>query len=391
MLVARVLQEEWLTADASAAVSIYIDEKERLETSRPDSPLRVSQVAAMSENPMVAVDADNRLRRSFMANGNPLISIEGAIAARKTTLGLSLKTIGGSVVRFFSEPASRGNEMLSFFYANPDLWAVPMQFNALRLRFIITLEVMVAMKEAAARGSAAIFVVERAWPGDWAFMVANLLMGRFSEPNPNDPEAPSKSLLDYTELMETAWRTLFLPNLTVYIDISPEESHERIKARGRGCEVARSSFVCGPCLGKPEPTLAEGAPGVVNVVCDVCKKEVLAEDGPIPLSYLRVLAEAQKMLQNEVVDRGYRWSSVHGHDNFDANEFLNTVDSFADARRVADFDVQIKALEHLVERATELYIKHLGAVGYTREMILEGHKAYLEREDARTGGHADES
>ncbi|MGE0527453.1 MAG: deoxynucleoside kinase [Bdellovibrionales bacterium] len=326
-----------------------------------------------------------------MANDNLLIGIGGGIAARKTTIGLSLQEAGRDCVRFYPEPASNENEMLWAFYSDPDLFAEPMQFNALRLRFGITKRVMQDMKMHKEQGRFALFAVERMWPWDWSFMRANFFMGRFREPGMDDLDgSKSESLRDYNMLMDEAWSSLFVANLMVFIDITPQESFERIKARARGCEV-RLDPKCYACSGTTDPMHTENSPGMVTLTCSMCQARFVTEEGPIPLKYLDLLDKAHRELESDMINRGYPFSCISGTDNLSYEDILDAVDRFADSRNVDDYDKQIQALEALEERSLQLYEKYLQRAGKTRDEILEGHRKYIENETKRVGGKIDES
>ena len=384
-------KSEWLTAEFGSSQFIYSSDEKIQNVSKPGSPMRFSQVEALRDAPLLAGDTTGCLRRSFRTRGNMLIGIGGGIAARKTTVGLSLKEVGRDFFQFYPEPASHGNEMLSFFYANPDLFAEPMQFNAIRLRFGITLRVMEDMKAFKEQDKAALFCVERMWPWDWSFMRANFYMGRFREKDRNGLELPeSEALRDYENLMKDAWDSIFVANLMVFIEISPEESFERIQARARGCEI-RIDPKCYKCTGAADPGYCAEDPGMVSTICSQCGASFVSEDGPVPLKYLKFLHEADSELQREIIARGYRFSVVRGSDNLAPQEVLDIIDMFTDDRTVDDYDKQIDALKVLEQKALALYEKYLGRIGYTREAILEGHRKYIEKERLRTGGKVDES
>lgn len=372
MAAAHIESTPWLVPDELHGVSSFLRGSSNMSASPEDSPLRQSQIEAWEAAPLVARSANGFLRRSFMQRSNLLIGVDGPIAAYKTTLMTTLEQLGGSFVRSYVEPAARGNEMLSLFYSNPELFSEPMQFNALRLRFGIMIMVFKDMRELHVNGKAALFSVERMWPWDWAFKRANEMLGRFSK----------EASAEYENLMNDAWKVLFVPNMFYFIRIDPAVSHERIKRRGRGCEVTQH-VQCFECAKKKDPALNANEPGVISVVCDDCDQTFLCEDGPVPLSYLNILDKAQEELAKTVVGRGYVMSVVDGHGDLTEKDFLDIVDKFADDREVQDYDAQIKHLEEFEQRATGLYIDSLARIGWTREQVLEEHRKYLAAEDAK--------
>ena len=371
-MASRVDSVPWLVSDELHGISSFLRSSTNVPASPEDSPLRQSQKEAWGTAPLVTRSADGFLRRSFMQKCNLLIGVDGPIAAYKTTLLTTLAQLGGPTVRTYVEPASRGNEMLALFYSDPLRFSEPMQFNALRIRFGIMISVFTEMKELHTQGEAALFIVERMWPWDWAFKRANELLGRFNE----------EASKDYENLMNAAWDVLFIPNMFYFLYVDPAVSHERIKRRGRGCEVVQH-VQCFSCAAQKEPALSADQPGVVSAVCEDCGKTFLCEDGPVPLSYLNILDKAQTELAQTVVDRGYTVSFVNGNGDLTEKDFLDTVDKFADEREVADFDVQIWHLLEFERRATELYIKSLERIGLTREEVVEKHREYLAAEDAK--------
>ena len=371
-MTARVENAPWLVSDELHGVSSFLRLSNSMSASPEDSPLRQSQKEMWEAAPLVTRSANGLLRRSFMQKSNLLIGVDGPIAAYKTTLLTTLEQVGGPAIRSYVEPASRGNEMLALFYSDPVRFAEPMQFNALRIRFGIMIDVFVEMQKLHKEGRAALFAVERMWPWDWAFKRANEMLGRFSE----------EASAEYESLMNDAWDVLFVPNMFYFIRVDPAASHERIKLRGRGCEV-KQRVQCFMCSGQKDPALSADDPGVVSEICDYCGNRFLCEDGPVPLSYLKILEQAQAELAKIVVDRGYMMSSVDGRSDLTENDFLNTVDKFADDREVEDYDTQIAHLKKFERRATGLYINSLRRIGMTRDEVLEQHRAYLADEDAK--------
>lgn len=401
----KIEEVPWLLPTDLYGASTFLRVSNELAASEEESELRASQKTAWEESPVLARSAEGRLRRLLMQKSNVFVGLDGTLSAYKTTLITTLQTIGRDAVRAYPEPAARGNEVLALFYDDPPRFAEAMQFNALRLRFGIMHEIFQEMRDLKAQNKAALFVGERVWPFDCAFKIANEKLGRFS------PEASK----DYDALMNVAWKVVFVPNVFYFISVDPAVSHERIKTRGRGCEVsdtdhcAKCSYigapvfpeavcktcekpfsrvnqghiVCASCALEQEKALVPETPDVISSTCKTCNEMFLCIDGPVPLSYLEVLRKAQEEVIAQVVSKGYTVSCVDGNGDLSERDFLDTVDKFSDNRQLEDFDVQLLALEMLEAKAMDFYIKALSRIGMTREEVLEKHQAYIEAEDKK--------
>lgn len=150
-----------------------------------------------------------------------VVSVDGNIGAGKSHLLRELKD--GAEVRVFVEPSSRSNKMLALFYTDPGRYGAAMQFFILLLR----LQIMREVYEWAAQHPGCLVVVERCFPADMVFVLANYKLGFF----------PLAGLLDYMRIMDDILRALPMPGAFVMLEASSEECVRRIRdLRGRKCE-----------------------------------------------------------------------------------------------------------------------------------------------------------
>ena len=146
-----------------------------------------------------------------------LITIEGLIGAGKTTLTNTLASASGCAP--FLEPVET-NPFLCDYYKNPGRWAYAMQTHLLFERFK-------AFQEAhyrSLRGETCI--LDRSYYGDYAFAIVQHEDGFFTE----------KEFSSYERMHEALQPQLVYPDVLIWLELSPEETMERIKKRARGCE-----------------------------------------------------------------------------------------------------------------------------------------------------------
>lgn len=149
-----------------------------------------------------------------------VVSVDGLIGAGKSHL---LRELDTAAVRVFVEPSSRSNKMLALFYTDPARYGAAMQFFILMLR----LQIMRAVYEYAAAHPGVLLVVERCFPADMVFVLANYKLGFF----------PLAGLIDYMRIMDDILRALPMPNAFVVLEASSDECIRRIRdLRGRKCE-----------------------------------------------------------------------------------------------------------------------------------------------------------
>jgi deoxyadenosine/deoxycytidine kinase len=148
-----------------------------------------------------------------------LVVIEGNISAGKTTLTRVFSK--SSNCKVFVEPANE-NPFLSLFYQNPREWALPLQLWILRLRYVTYVQ---ALEHVAATGNVA--VLDRSIFSDWVFAEQNRRDGNISQAGFNY----------YLSLRNSMMRSLPLPGLMLYLDVSSQECHRRVHdVRQRSCE-----------------------------------------------------------------------------------------------------------------------------------------------------------
>ena len=148
-----------------------------------------------------------------------LVVIEGNISAGKTTLTRVFSKSDNCKV--FVEPANE-NPFLSLFYQNPREWALPLQLWILRLRYVTYVQ---ALEHVATTGNVA--VLDRSIFSDWVFAEQNRRDGNISQAGFNY----------YLSLRNSMMRSLPLPGLMLYLNVSSEECHRRVhEVRQRSCE-----------------------------------------------------------------------------------------------------------------------------------------------------------
>lgn len=152
-----------------------------------------------------------------------IIGIGGPIGVGKSTF---LNNVESDRVLVFREPAEE-NEMLALFYQNPGRFAAAMQFCTLCHRIRTTRAALAAAATATRHGTALTVVVERPFPEDYAFVLANFRAGTF----------PADAFADYFLLISDMFKELPLPNVMVRIDAPAKECIFRISTRGRACET----------------------------------------------------------------------------------------------------------------------------------------------------------
>lgn len=152
----------------------------------------------------------------------PLFWIEGLIGAGKTTL--TKRLVDEFQLEPFYEPVV-SNPYLSRFYKDPQRWAFPMQTHIMSMRAAMHRHAMhrCAFPDATFNGA----VMDRGLPGDAVFAKLQYQLGNMSL----DEYKTYKLLRDY--FLET----IRAPAVVIYLDLSPEDALERIKARDRSCEA----------------------------------------------------------------------------------------------------------------------------------------------------------
>ncbi len=151
-----------------------------------------------------------------MWSADLFISISGLIGAGKSTLATSLGNILGLPVYY--EPV-QDNEYLEDFYKDMKAHAFEMQIYLLNKRFKQQQKIIWD-----GRGG----IQDRTIYEDTIFAKMLLDGGMISE----------KNYRTYIELFHNMSNFMKRPNLIVHLEVTPEESYERIKNRGRECEDA---------------------------------------------------------------------------------------------------------------------------------------------------------
>lgn len=146
-----------------------------------------------------------------------IVAIEALIGTGKTTV---VEHLDG--VKFY-EPVE-ANPFLDLYYADPARWAYAMQVNLLWERYK-------AFQEAHYRSlKGERCLMDRSYYGDYAFAIVQHEAGYFTE----------AEFSSYERMHEALQPNLVYPDLLVWLELSPAETLERIKQRGRECESSIS-------------------------------------------------------------------------------------------------------------------------------------------------------
>ena len=146
-----------------------------------------------------------------------VVAIEGLIGAGKSTLTNNLCQLCNYTA--FNEPVE-SNPFLVDYYKDPSRWAYAMQVNLLWERFKMFQEA----NYRALRGE--ICIADRSIYGDAAFALVQYKDKYFTE----------KEFKSYKTMHETIQPLLPYPDLVIWLELSPEETMERIRKRSRECE-----------------------------------------------------------------------------------------------------------------------------------------------------------
>lgn len=275
-----------------------------------------------------------------------IVSLGGNIGAGKSMLVLRLKTCENLGVVVFLEPSSKSNQMLALFYTDPGKFSAPMQFYTLFKRIMIMLEVYQIARDARKEGRPITIVVERSFPEDWEFVIANNSRGCF----------PTDAYEDYEKIIQSLLGILPLPNAFVMLDVPPKTCIERIHERGRLCEQ-----------GIDEP-------------------------------YLQAIQDACLELESKVASSGSEFIHLDWRNYGDENTFLDAIRNVP--RREMNFDAAIEAIGRpppevsgkdepatgFLKDLWVLFLKYLDNAGYTVAQMEAAHEQAL-RESANAVGN----
>lgn len=145
---------------------------------------------------------------------NVYISIAGLIGAGKTTLATALGEVLGLPVHF--EPVA-DNVYLEDFYKDMNRWGFPLQIYLLNKRFRQQQQIV--------------------WEGRGGVQDRTIYEDAiFAKMLRDDGLMEEREYQTYLSLFNNMSNFMRKPNVIVYLDVSPEESYERIKMRSRECE-----------------------------------------------------------------------------------------------------------------------------------------------------------
>lgn len=147
-----------------------------------------------------------------------LIVLEGLIGVGKSTLGEGLAKACG--YKYMPEPVE-DNPYLEKFYADPKRWALEMQFYLMSRRFAMHSEAVTHIWQTG-QG----VIQDRSIYGDAIFCELNYKQGNIGY----------EGWQSYLKMRDVMFRYLMVPQLTLFLDASPEIAAQRIISRGRGCE-----------------------------------------------------------------------------------------------------------------------------------------------------------
>ena len=148
------------------------------------------------------------------ALGHAFIGIAGLIGAGKSTLAAALGEHLGLDVHY--EPVI-DHAYLDDFYRNPARYAFPMQIYLLNRRFQQHQEII--------------------WRGRGGVQDRTIYEDAiFAQTLRDAGQLDSRDYETYLSLFRNLSNFMCRPNVIVYLDVTPEKSLERIKARDRSCE-----------------------------------------------------------------------------------------------------------------------------------------------------------
>lgn len=152
-----------------------------------------------------------------------IVAVMGLIGSGKSSLVTSLNNTGKYTV--FMEPTkeiegSTENPFLDKYYENPSRWAYTMQTFLLFERYKQFQEAHYR----SLRGEDCI--IDSAYYSDFAFALVQQQDGYFTD----------DEYMAYLNMHQTLQPNLVYPDVIVYLDLSPEDTLNRIKERSRECE-----------------------------------------------------------------------------------------------------------------------------------------------------------
>lgn len=147
-----------------------------------------------------------------------LIIIEGLIGAGKSTLTKQLSDTLGAIAMY--EPVEE-NPYLEKFYQDPKRYALEMQFWLMSNRYQMHREAI----EIIWRTGKPV-IMDRSIYGDAVFCKRNYLDGNIDE----------LGYKNYMAMRKVMTNSLLVPQLSIYLQVDPNECNKRISSRGRDCE-----------------------------------------------------------------------------------------------------------------------------------------------------------
>lgn len=271
-----------------------------------------------------------------------IASVDGVIGAGKSHLLRDLRAVGREDLFIFVEPSTRSNKMLALFYTDPARYGAAMQFYILAMR----LQIMIEVYRTALAHPGATLIVERCFPADMVFVLANFRLGYF----------PLAGLSDYMHLMHEILETLPLPSAFFVLEVSSDEAVRRIRSlRGRLCEQG------------------------------------------IEATYLDAIAQAYGDLRSLMTEKGCAWVPVDWTLFGTAGQFVEMATAVGPSRIRAE--AAIAAIGHapiddddppagLNGRVWALFQTYLEKTGLTFKEVCDFHEDALRKSDAVHGGNA---
>ena len=146
-----------------------------------------------------------------------IVAICGLIGAGKSTLVSKLKSLNNYTV--FEEPVD-SNPFLSDYYKDPNRWSFTLQVYYLWERYKQAQEAFIKSMKGET------VILDSSIYSDFAFAMLQHNRGYFTDDEYNT----------YTNMHKIIATQTAYPDITIWLQLSPEQTLERIKERSRDCE-----------------------------------------------------------------------------------------------------------------------------------------------------------
>ena len=226
---------------------------------------------------------------NFTVNSGDYLCILGENGAGKSTFAALLaKFLGG---KYIPEPAEGTNPYLDDYYKDPARYAFNMQMFLLTKRYRAQKKAQSAIK----CDQGGFYVMDRSYYGDVCFAVVQKEKRYF------DDRDYQTYLAHHADMKEE----LDVPQVAIFLDVTPETSNERIKKRARNCEAGVPIDYLNS-LNIEINKLAENMSKITNVFRIDWNKDLLPYDIE---QVARQMAEKIKNIEQSVYDS---WTGIAG-------------------------------------------------------------------------------